>query len=140
VGNTTAAVALIVAQEPDPPSALRIGVPSELDGVVAKALAKKKEDRYPTVEALSEALLPWCPKEPIAGERLRAIVSETKANRDAGLIPSTGTSPTLIRPKRAVVAATTSSKAPPRSDLFWVLVGLVVGLPFAAAIAYFALR
>lgn len=41
-----AVVYSIINEDPDPPTALRTGVPMELERIVAKALAKKPEERY----------------------------------------------------------------------------------------------
>ena len=142
-GSTTTATAMILAQEPEPPSTLRTDVPKELDALIARALSKRAGERYADTAAFAAALLPFAPPSPIGGERLARIVAEAHANRDARLAPSTTSSPTLIRPKRAVVAAIAAASARPtegHGPFFWLLVGLVAGLPFAAAIAYFALR
>jgi eukaryotic-like serine/threonine-protein kinase len=39
-----------------PPSSLRAGVPPELDAIVARAVARRVEDRYPTAQAMQLAL------------------------------------------------------------------------------------
>ena len=39
-----------------PPSQLRPGVPADLEQVILRCLAKKPEDRYPSVKALGDAL------------------------------------------------------------------------------------
>ncbi len=50
-GGVEAAVAYaVVNTEPEPPTALRSGLPVELDRIVAKALAKKREERYQHIE------------------------------------------------------------------------------------------
>ena len=142
-GSTTNATAMILAQDPEVPSKLRRDVPAALDAVLFKALAKQASERYADTSALAAALLPFAAQEPIAGDRLARVVNEAAANRAVRQAPSTATSPTLIRPKRAVVAAiaAASSQAPSeRAPWMWVALGLLVGLPFAAAIAYFALR
>jgi TolB-like protein len=42
----------ILHQEPKPPSKIKAGLPSGLDNIVLRALAKKASDRYPTMEEL----------------------------------------------------------------------------------------
>ncbi len=42
--------------EPPPPSAMATGVPAELDAVVAKALAKRRDDRFSDGQAMGRAL------------------------------------------------------------------------------------
>ena len=50
-GDVEAAVAFaVVNTEPKPPTALRSGLPIELDHIVDKALAKDREDRYQHIE------------------------------------------------------------------------------------------
>ena len=50
-GGVEAAVAYaVVNTEPEPPTALRSGLPVELDHIVDKALAKKREERYQHIE------------------------------------------------------------------------------------------
>jgi eukaryotic-like serine/threonine-protein kinase len=45
-------VAKIVADTPTPPSQLLRGLPAEIDAVVARAMAKSRDARYPSAEAL----------------------------------------------------------------------------------------
>ena len=143
-GSTTTAAAMILAQDPDPPRTLRPEIPEGLEAVLKKALAKEPDARWPDTRAFAQALAPFAPAAPIAGERLAQIHREANANRLVRMAPSTSTSPTLIRANRAPAAP--SQPAPPlpekpeRSPFFWVAVGVLLGLPVAAAIAYFALR
>ena len=52
-GEVEAAVTYaVVNTEPEPPTALRSGLPVELDHIVDKALAKKREERYQHVEEM----------------------------------------------------------------------------------------
>ena len=52
-GEVEAAVTyVIVNEEPEPPTALRSGVPIELDRVINKALAKNREERYQHIDEL----------------------------------------------------------------------------------------
>ena len=56
-GEVLAAVTYaVVNTEPEPPSALRSGLPSELDQVIAKALAKDPAERYQHVDEMLEDL------------------------------------------------------------------------------------
>ncbi|MCC6357569.1 MAG: protein kinase, partial [Phycisphaerales bacterium] len=52
----SAMVRAIQEQEPQRPSLLRHGLDRDLEAVVLRALAKRKEERYPSVEALREDL------------------------------------------------------------------------------------
>lgn len=51
-GRTEAVVAAILADDPEPMTALRSDVPLELDGIVAKALAKDPADRYQHIDEI----------------------------------------------------------------------------------------
>jgi serine/threonine protein kinase len=55
-GVTDAIAAHIVSGPLRPPSALRQEVPTDLDPIVLRALARRPEDRYPTAKAMAEAL------------------------------------------------------------------------------------
>jgi serine/threonine-protein kinase len=41
---------------PTPPSSLRVDLPSAFDAVITRALAKRPEDRFPTAQAMAEAV------------------------------------------------------------------------------------
>jgi serine/threonine protein kinase len=56
-GENAFAVMMAHSRDPVvPPSQLRSGIPQDIEGVVLHCLAKKPDDRYRTVKALSEAL------------------------------------------------------------------------------------
>ena len=56
-GEILAAVTYaVVNSEPEPPTALRSGLPAELDHVIAKALAKDPDERYQHVDEMLEDL------------------------------------------------------------------------------------
>jgi serine/threonine-protein kinase len=56
-GESAFAVMMAHSRDPVvPPSQVRSGVPQDLEGVILHCLAKKPEDRYQKVKALSEAL------------------------------------------------------------------------------------
>jgi len=50
----------IMVEEPAAPSSLRSGLPSGVDAVLARALAKRADDRYPTAEAMAVELERLC--------------------------------------------------------------------------------
>lgn len=56
------------------------GVAMDLDAVVARALKRTREERFPTMRALSRALAPWA-GDTVAAERLLAgrLVSESRS-------------------------------------------------------------
>ena len=56
-GEVLAAVTYaVVNTDPEPPTALRSGLPAELDQVIAKALAKDPDERYQHVDEMLEDL------------------------------------------------------------------------------------
>jgi eukaryotic-like serine/threonine-protein kinase len=66
-------VLAIANSEPKAPTELRPDLPSELGRIVLRALAKQREDRYPNIESLIEALLPYASQqEGESGERISA--------------------------------------------------------------------
>lgn len=54
--NDRRVIGRVLTQVPAPLSALRADLPLELDGIVARALAKDPENRYPDAESLARAL------------------------------------------------------------------------------------
>lgn len=62
--NAVQVVANAVNQKPKPLTELRDDVPSALDRVVARCLAKEADGRYPDYAALRNALLPFSSREP----------------------------------------------------------------------------
>src|SRR5262249_23239390 len=59
-GNSVANItAQVLETDPPPLSSLRADVPAELDHVVARALAKRTEHRYPDMAAFAAALVPF---------------------------------------------------------------------------------
>ncbi|RMG18770.1 MAG: serine/threonine protein kinase, partial [Planctomycetota bacterium] len=70
-GPTPADIARrVVAEEPVPPSALR-PLPLALEAVCLKCLAKRREDRYPSAEALAEDLRRFLEGEPVGAAPTR---------------------------------------------------------------------
>lgn len=55
-GNTAAMLVQILTKEPKRPSEIRPGVPAKLEEICLKAMAKKPEDRFPTMLAFATAL------------------------------------------------------------------------------------
>jgi hypothetical protein len=63
-----------IHQEPRPPRAVKPELPSELETICLKAMAKRPQDRYPDCQALADDLRHWLAGEPIeapAGPPLR---------------------------------------------------------------------
>jgi len=49
-------LAALMSKPPEPPSALRPGIPEDLERVVMRCLEKELDDRFPTAESLGKAL------------------------------------------------------------------------------------
>lgn len=66
-GSSVAAVcAQILTADPVPPSRRNPALPSGLDHIVMRCLAKKAEDRYPSGDALAASLFPLARRAPFA--------------------------------------------------------------------------
>ncbi len=57
-GSLTTVLQKIVAVVPPAPSLLNADIPTWLDAVLARAIAKQPEDRFPNAQAFAEALVP----------------------------------------------------------------------------------
>ncbi len=55
-GNYTALMHRVLNTDPPPPSQLAVSAPRGFDGVLARALAKRPDDRFPTATAFAEAI------------------------------------------------------------------------------------
>jgi formylglycine-generating enzyme required for sulfatase activity len=67
VGPFAAVYGQILHAQPEPPSARRPGLDAALDAVCLKALAKKPAERFASMAAFAEALVPWaCPVAAVA--------------------------------------------------------------------------
>ncbi len=88
-GGTSAVVRAHLSAPPPVPSARRKGLPHALDRVVATAMLKRPEDRYPDAAAMRSAL-----NRALTGADLRAsrapadtdALTEARAVRDAGTV------------------------------------------------------
>jgi eukaryotic-like serine/threonine-protein kinase len=130
-----------VNQLPKPPSQLRAEIPSDLDKVVLRALAKEPEDRYQTAEAFIEDL-----------ERVEAglpITRETATAATAILAGGAAGAATSVLPDSAEKVAAPPRRPPPRPPEYeyeerpkrrvlpWLLVALLLaGAAFAGWYVY----
>jgi CheY-like chemotaxis protein len=76
-GSFDALMGEIVTRDPPPPSALQGGIGPALDRVVMRALAKRREDRFPDAAAMLAAL------SPLGGEQAEIVV---EAPQDLALV------------------------------------------------------
>jgi serine/threonine-protein kinase len=97
--DTEAAVILAHLTEPPPAlSMLRPGFPSRLDSVIATAMAKQPEDRYPTAGSFAAACR--AALDPVADTVLRA----TEPEASPGPLPDAAPATTVVVPAEAPVA------------------------------------
>jgi tRNA A-37 threonylcarbamoyl transferase component Bud32 len=108
------------------PSAVKSGVPRELDAIVLKALAKNPDDRYPTGHTLEDALSGYLqhlsppPSARDLSDYLRAlfdrdIATDTAAYQQVTMVTRTTATPTGKRPAPAAPAEKTRTLATPAS-------------------------
>jgi serine/threonine protein kinase len=95
---------LIATTEPVPVRASRPEVPSGLQAVVARCLAKNRDERFASVAELAQAMAPFAP------ERARVSIERTVRILHASGVPST-------KPGRTVPKTTHSPARGPAEDL-----------------------
>ena len=110
-GETDVEVVFAHLSEPPPPLSSRApGLPPALDGVLARALTKAKEDRYPTCSALLEAAAAQ-----VAAAGRRGSPRPDDATRSMVRLPAAaGTSPAARTDPAAAPAARPPAPAAPR--------------------------
>ncbi|HEX2089637.1 MAG TPA: protein kinase [Actinomycetota bacterium] len=107
--NHVATAMMRLTQEPVPPSALRAGIPRELDAVITRAIARRPEDRFSSAESMGAAL-----------------------ERVAGAGDLAATRPVPVTAIQEAAAAPPPARSSTRS---WMLVPLILVLLAAAVIA-----
>ena|GEM_PF-1005047 len=132
-GGVTAVMHKVLNTEPLPPSQLSGSIPVAFDAVIARALAKRREDRFPDATALAQAI-----RAAAEGNAPRpALPGLPGLGEDATLVTGPGTM--QRRPAAAGPAAATAPLPVPRqrrSPLPLVLGG-VAALGAAGAAAWF---
>ena len=131
-GDTPVAIAYKHVQEPAPmPSSVGIAVPTALEAIVAKMLAKTPAQRYASAEDLRADLRNYLEGLPVSavGAATQAVPSVGAPVVVAGAVP-----PSAVAPTSGYAAPEPEQKG--RSSMFlWVLLGLL--LVVAAALFYF---
>jgi eukaryotic-like serine/threonine-protein kinase len=127
----------VLSVDPPAPTTLAPGLPKDLDAVIARAIAKRPEDRYPSVDAFADALeaipLGSGPVAPISGEaRARAM----EATQEALPVVVRGATPAAA----TLAAATLAAAAAPRGGRARRLAAIGAGIALAAAAAFVAAR
>lgn len=64
-GSMAAVIKSIEEEVPRPPSALRPGLARDIDAIVLKALAKRMDDRYPSMDALADDIRRYLSGRPV---------------------------------------------------------------------------
>ncbi|HXN32298.1 MAG TPA: serine/threonine-protein kinase [Polyangiaceae bacterium] len=141
-GNTTAAIAAIVADATPSLRAVRAEVPEALDRAIMTALAKAPENRFPSTEALGAALMPFASAEAMVGpfslrpsRRAFEIAAATMA-----LAPSGPRASDALDLLNLPTARTTAGARRDRSRWEWLRTvagsaAIGVGLAIAATVA-----
>ncbi|PKN55080.1 MAG: hypothetical protein CVU56_23275, partial [Deltaproteobacteria bacterium HGW-Deltaproteobacteria-14] len=83
-----------VATKPPPLSSFNPAVSSELEAIVLRCLAKKRDDRYPTVRALRTALLRLSEATPAPGLISEPDLPPVRATDTTATAPAAGFAPT----------------------------------------------
>jgi serine/threonine-protein kinase len=128
-----------------PPGALRPGIPPEVDAVVLRAMAREPEDRFPSVAAMGEALLPFASEAAVLAWRADALPGRRDTTTTGSVAPvwmssREGTSPLAETMAQAETMApwgpTNATSRPARKGRFVTAAALVAGaLAVAGAVA-----
>jgi hypothetical protein len=136
-GNYTALLHRVLNTEPPPPSQLAVSAPRALDAVVARALAKRPADRFPSAAAFAEAM------RAAAGP---GIAAETTGGFDfagAGRLPGLDDETMVAARPPTATPAPAPAPAPPagKGGATKLLIGGgVVALVAAGAAAFFLMQ
>lgn len=99
--NVHAVMVKVVQSNPESPSVLNPTLPSGIDAVMAKALAKSPDDRFQTAEEFGKALQPFLKggsaknDATIVGQNATQVMGAKKPKKD-GATKSSGNKPLLI--------------------------------------------
>jgi hypothetical protein len=131
-GGFSAVMHKALHTEPPPPSQLSVTAPRAFDAVVAKALAKRPEDRFASAKAFADAI------------RAAASPAEAEAGfRGGGSLPGLDTDATLVHAApaapRPAPAPVPPSGAPARKAPIGLILGGGGALAAAAVAAWFFL-
>ena len=134
----------ILQEEAPPPSQLFAGLPPSLDAIVARALAKRPEDRYESAAAFAQDLrrvaadylpsppLPVAPGSPLAGTS-QPVDVQLDMPPAASPAPQSWVAPAATA---APAAPSTRPAGPAAAWPWWLLGGVLV----AAALAWWLMR
>ena len=124
-GGFSAVMHKALHTEPPPPSSLSVTTPRAFDAVIAKALAKRPEDRYPSAAAFAEAIRAAA-ATPAAAERA-GLPGLPGLEEDATVVTGRpGPSGAAVPPRPAATAA--PATGPAGGGRKGAPVGLIAGL------------
>jgi serine/threonine protein kinase len=103
-GSMTGIMHKALHTDPPPPSALSVNSPRSMDAVVARAMAKRPEDRFPDAKAFALAL-----RDALNNPALNASIPAAMADEDATVVKGASW------PSSAAQDATVVAAQPPRS-------------------------
>jgi serine/threonine-protein kinase len=108
--NITELISAVLEGAPPPPSQLRAGLPTGLDAIIARCLARKPEARYQSVAELAAALMPYAPAgagaapDPMA-RLLASVAPENRARLDSVLTTATPSLPSILPAPQAMTSS-----------------------------------
>jgi serine/threonine-protein kinase len=91
-GSAATAMQKVLKEDPLPPSTLNVQLPEALDAVVRRAMAKRADDRYPSAQAFSTALVAAAPT---AETPLQAAPAASGLHGDPTLVEATAPRPAV---------------------------------------------
>lgn len=140
-GSTMAQICTSVLHSaPEPLSRWNPSLPAELDAVVRRALEKDPANRYPNVEALSDALLPFVSNDPDVGSYAPAFVPPPSpgSTSDATFFADAPFAANV--PNETFRAVATSPRKTSSSAHWGVMVGGALGVLVAASFFFMMSR
>ena len=117
----------VLNEEPEPITALRAGLPMELEFIVGKALAKDRDERYQHVEDMTVDLRGLGKK----------LASGKSTVAQAGVAPGLAPPQAGDRETKGVGFGSTPARAPARERLAWLIAALCVVGMLAVVLLYF---
>lgn len=128
-GNATITMRKVLEEDPLPPSRFNTQLPTALDAVVRKALAKKPEERYATAEAFAEDLR-------AAAATASATITGAASGETTIVPPPRGATSTSTRPAALAGSGAGRDVASPKKSqkAAIAVVGAVVAIAVGASL------
>ncbi|HET9580069.1 MAG TPA: serine/threonine-protein kinase, partial [Usitatibacter sp.] len=138
-GSATTIMHKVLNEKPAPPSMLNVQVPQPFDAIVARAMAKRPDERFQTALEFAEAI------EKAAAGVAMAYADATLVASDATLVNPTATAtasaPTPATAQKPPVPPAQAAKAaaPSNSSSAKILAGIVAGVVVLGVAAYYGI-